>query len=347
MMASTIAPELAEAMTASARPARASMPRLRRSRRLTVETLASNGDVAAACRDRYRWISVDEFQDVDEQQYRLLTLLAPSALASRPRRRRRGRSRELVRHWRSESGNLWIPRRGCVVLRALQSGLRWRSVRAPHAQLPLDRNDRRRLVAGDLASSSSSSSSQERPIADIVREMHERITIHVAPSDRAEAELVVRTIEELMGGHDLFTLDTGRFTLFTVSSRSNRSDSFAHPRRLWQPGARRPSTATPDARRQSSGSPTSPCCIARMRNPPRCARRSRDRACRSASTRTNCSPINLSCARCWMSGVIPARTLPIADVTRRQPARRRQSRRPAARAADARATKATRKPTAC
>src|SRR5262249_20554315 len=28
---------------------------------------------------RWRWISVDEFQDVDEQQYRLLTLLAPPA----------------------------------------------------------------------------------------------------------------------------------------------------------------------------------------------------------------------------------------------------------------------------
>ena len=56
--------------------------------------------------------------------------------------------------------------------------------------------------------------------------MHERITIHVAPSDRAEAELVVRTIEELMGGHDLFTLDAGRFSLFTVSSRSNQVGSF-------------------------------------------------------------------------------------------------------------------------
>ena len=61
--------------------------------------------------------------------------------------------------------------------------------------------------------------SRERPIADIVRDMHERITIHVAPSDRAEAELVVRTIEELMGGHDLFTLDTGRFSLYSISSR--------------------------------------------------------------------------------------------------------------------------------
>src|SRR5205814_10018586 len=28
-------------------------------------------------RDLYRWISVDEFQDVDEQQYRFLKLLAP------------------------------------------------------------------------------------------------------------------------------------------------------------------------------------------------------------------------------------------------------------------------------
>ena len=45
---------------------------------LTVRTLMADAGIAARCRSRYRWISVDEFQDVDEQQYRLLTLLAPA-----------------------------------------------------------------------------------------------------------------------------------------------------------------------------------------------------------------------------------------------------------------------------
>jgi DNA helicase-2/ATP-dependent DNA helicase PcrA len=44
----------------------------------------------------------------------------------------------------------------------------------------------------------------------ITRAMHERVTIRVAPSERAEAELVVHTIEQLIGGHSFFSLDSGR-----------------------------------------------------------------------------------------------------------------------------------------
>jgi DNA helicase-2/ATP-dependent DNA helicase PcrA len=181
----------------------------------TVETLASNDDVAAACRARYRWISVDEFQDVDEQQYRLLALLAPVRAAG-------------------GGANLCVigdPNQAIYGFRGADASCFERFNQdyagAPCVRLTRNYRSTGTIVAASsqvIASSSSSSSSQERPIADIVREMHERITIHVAPSDRAEADLVVRTIEELMGGHDLFTLDSGRFTLFTVSSRSNRPD---------------------------------------------------------------------------------------------------------------------------
>ena len=45
---------------------------------LSVRALVADASVATLCRERWRWISVDEFQDVDEQQYRLLTLLAPA-----------------------------------------------------------------------------------------------------------------------------------------------------------------------------------------------------------------------------------------------------------------------------
>ena len=44
----------------------------------------------------------------------------------------------------------------------------------------------------------------------VVRAMHERITIHAAPTDKAEAEFVVQTIEGLIGGHSFFSIDTGR-----------------------------------------------------------------------------------------------------------------------------------------
>jgi DNA helicase-2/ATP-dependent DNA helicase PcrA len=48
------------------------------------------------------------------------------------------------------------------------------------------------------------------PIAEVVREMHERITLHAAPTERAEAEFVVATIERMIGGHSFFSLDSGR-----------------------------------------------------------------------------------------------------------------------------------------
>src|SRR5690606_2092853 len=44
---------------------------------LPVALLEGDPDLAAHYRDRYRWISVDEYQDVDDQQYRLLRQLAP------------------------------------------------------------------------------------------------------------------------------------------------------------------------------------------------------------------------------------------------------------------------------
>ena len=38
----------------------------------------------------------------------------------------------------------------------------------------------------------------------------QRITIHEAPTEQAEAEFVVHTIEQLLGGHSFFSMDSGR-----------------------------------------------------------------------------------------------------------------------------------------
>src|SRR4029434_7913886 len=44
---------------------------------LSVRALTEHPALVSPYRSRWRWISIDEFQDVDEQQYRLLKLLAP------------------------------------------------------------------------------------------------------------------------------------------------------------------------------------------------------------------------------------------------------------------------------
>ena len=40
--------------------------------------------------------------------------------------------------------------------------------------------------------------------------MQARITIHAAATERAEAEFIVQTIEEMIGGHSFFSIDSGR-----------------------------------------------------------------------------------------------------------------------------------------
>src|SRR5262249_1715248 len=68
------------------------------------------------------------------------------------------------------------------------------------------------LSSEQLSSEPLSLSSQPLALDSIVREMRERITIHTAPTDRAEAEFVIQTIEQLLGGHSFFSIDSGRTT---------------------------------------------------------------------------------------------------------------------------------------
>ena len=49
---------------------------------LAVEILEKDADIAALWRARFRHICADEFQDVDEQQYRMLYRLAGPAAIS-------------------------------------------------------------------------------------------------------------------------------------------------------------------------------------------------------------------------------------------------------------------------
>ncbi len=54
----------------------------------------------------------------------------------------------------------------------------------------------------------------------MVRDMHERITVHTAPTERAEAEAVVKAIEQMIGGASFFAIDSGRATGAADAGRS-------------------------------------------------------------------------------------------------------------------------------
>jgi DNA helicase II / ATP-dependent DNA helicase PcrA len=158
---------------------------------LAVRLLDGNPELAAAYRARFSYLSVDEFQDVEAQEYRLLTLLAPPP-----------------------GGNLCVigdPRQAIYGFRGADASCfaRFHADYASAAEVALSRNYR---SSGTIVAASSQviATAAEQPFAEIVRGMHERITIHAAPTERAEAEFVVSAIEQAIGGHSFFSIDSGR-----------------------------------------------------------------------------------------------------------------------------------------
>jgi DNA helicase II / ATP-dependent DNA helicase PcrA len=158
---------------------------------LPVKLLEGNPEVSAEIRCRFRWISVDEFQDVDEQQYRLIRLLAP------------------------QGENLCVigdPNQAIYGFRGADASC-FERLKADFPNATVVRLARNYRSSGSIVAASAqviAPTNREGSIAEIVREMHDRITLHSATTERAEAEFVVQSIEGLIGGHNFFSIDSGR-----------------------------------------------------------------------------------------------------------------------------------------
>jgi uncharacterized protein (TIGR00375 family) len=152
--------------------------------------LAENRGLAALYQSRFRSISVDEFQDVDEQQYRLLTLLVPP------------------------TGNLCVigdPNQAIYGFRGADASCFERLKRDfPATKVFALRRNYRSTGTIVAASSQVVAGGAGGPIAGLIRDMRERITIETAPTEAAEAESVVKAIERMIGGHSFFSIDSGR-----------------------------------------------------------------------------------------------------------------------------------------
>ena len=158
---------------------------------LTADMLGSQPDLQASYRQRHPWLFIDEYQDVDEQQVRLIKRLVPA------------------------DGNV------CAIGDANQAiyGFRGADVRFferfqddfPHAQVVrLKRNFRSEPHIVTLSSQLMAQSAFQ-PISISVHSAEpRRIILHEAASEAAEAEFVVRSVEQLLGGHSFFSIDSGR-----------------------------------------------------------------------------------------------------------------------------------------
>jgi DNA helicase II / ATP-dependent DNA helicase PcrA len=160
---------------------------------LPVTLLESDPDLAAAYCDRYRWISVDEYQDVDEQQYRLLRQLA------------------------SPHGNLTAigdPDQAIYRFRGADVGffLRFQQDFPGAATVVLTRNYRSgaTILTAALQVVSPTTLVPNRTLQPMNAHVDSLVGTHHAATEQAEASFVVRTVEQLLGGVSFHSLDSGR-----------------------------------------------------------------------------------------------------------------------------------------
>ncbi len=157
-----------------------------------VQLLETDPSTLQTLHARYRWISVDEYQDVNAAQYKLLRILA------------------------GPDANL------CVIGDPDQAiyGFRGADHRFflsfaedfPGAQrLNLERNYRSAQAILDAAAQVISRN-PDHQAAELIGIFADKIKLDVyrAPTDRAEAEFVVHQIEQMVGGTSYFSLDSGR-----------------------------------------------------------------------------------------------------------------------------------------
>jgi uncharacterized protein (TIGR00375 family) len=153
---------------------------------LAVAVLERDAEIAALWRARFAHILADEFQDIDEGQYRLLRLLA------------------------GPDGNLCAigdPDQAIYGFRGADATCFQRFAR-DFPQCRTVRLGRNYRSSGTIVTGSAAVVGRTAALS-IIRPMGEPIALHTAATENDEAAFVVATIEHLMGGHDMLAANKG------------------------------------------------------------------------------------------------------------------------------------------
>ncbi|MCO6451425.1 MAG: UvrD-helicase domain-containing protein [Caldilineales bacterium] len=159
---------------------------------LPVQLLESQPDVLAEVHTQYRWISVDEYQDINAAQYRLLRLLTS------------GRANLCVI---GDPDQAIYGFRGADYRYFLQFEQDYPNA----ARLHLSQNYRSTQMILDAAMQVIARN-PDRAAAELFSEFVDdvKLDVHPASTDKAEAEFIVHQIEQMVGGTSYFSLDSGR-----------------------------------------------------------------------------------------------------------------------------------------
>ena len=155
------------------------------------DVLESDPSIRSEYRRRHPFVSIDEFQDVDAEQVRLVRRLVPPG------------------------GNVCaIGDPDQAIYRFRGADIRYFSEFREHFPgtrvIRLARNYRsdRNIVALSSQVIAPSGSGQ-RPVP-VLEEAVDLVTVHEAPTEKAEAEFIVQSLEQALGGHSFFSIDSGR-----------------------------------------------------------------------------------------------------------------------------------------
>jgi superfamily I DNA/RNA helicase len=150
-------------------------------------------EVAERYRRRFGWISIDEYQDIDPLQY------------------------ALIRHLAAPEASLCVigdPDQSIYRFRGADVGffLRFQEDFPGARVVHLTRNYRatRTLVEAACQAIRPGSLVPDRRLVAVREGAGSRIVVQRAATERAEAELVVHTLEQLLGGTSAFSFDSGR-----------------------------------------------------------------------------------------------------------------------------------------
>ena len=173
---------------------------------MPIRLFEAHPGILAAVQARYHWISVDEYQDVNQAQYRLLRLLT------------------------SGGANLCVigdPDQAIYGFRGADRRyfLQFEQDYPGAVTLHLSHNYRSTQMILDAATQVIAKNADRQAfeiLADFADEV--KLDVHRAPTDKAEAEYIVHQIEQMVGGTSYFSLDSGRASGETPAAARSFAD---------------------------------------------------------------------------------------------------------------------------
>jgi DNA helicase-2/ATP-dependent DNA helicase PcrA len=153
---------------------------------LTIKLFTDHPKILKKYQQQFYYLSVDEYQDIDDSQYELIKLLASKNLCVI------GDPNQAIYKFRGGDATYFknftqdYPKAKII------------NLKRNYRSTPTIVNASNQIVAENAVS--------------MLQDAGDKITIHIAKTDKAEAEFIVKTIEDLIGGHNFFAIDSGRTT---------------------------------------------------------------------------------------------------------------------------------------